>query len=395
MKELNLTRGKPAPEQLDLSNKLIDILQNNEYQTTDGFDCRNYGLPYGIEELRLLFGEMLGVDPQCVLVPAPASLELMYDTVLFALQRELPGGKEPWCRTTQRKWLCPIPGYDRHFAITENLGFELIPITMDDEGPVIGDIQDALDQYGTEIKGMWTVPVYSNPTGITYSEQRLHDLFSLNWPADFRMLCDMAYIEHHLGSERHTVPNLLQLAAQLDKPNLCILYASMSKITYPGSSAAAIASSPANIAWYQQHLKYRQIGTDKMTQLRHHKLFPNLQSLREHMARQADILRPKFNAVSEVFEERLSGIDNVSWTSPAGGYFIGLSLPEHTAKAVVDYCQTRGLSLTPAGSPFPYGINPQDNFLRIAPSFPPLEEVREAAQIVAEAVIKVIEKTNE
>ncbi len=386
MQELNLTRGKPSPEQLNLSSELISILEPDDFMTEAGFDCRNYGLPYGIPELRQLFSEILGVDAERVLVPAAASLELMYDTVLYALSQPFNSGDKPWISCEKRKWLCPIPGYDRHFAITENLGFEMIPINMDEEGPIIAEIERALAEYGSEIKGMWIVPVYSNPTGITYSAKRCRELLSLKYAQDFRILCDMAYVEHHLTDRRHSVPNLVELAAEVGNPDLCFLYASMSKITFPGGSTAAVASSAANIEWYQGHLKFRQISSDKLNQLRHMRFFPNVSALREHMQKQAAILNPKFLAVIRIFKEKLSSLDGVSWTEPEGGYFIGLTLPDNTAKAVVEYCKERGLALTPAGSPFPNGQNPRDNFLRIAPSFPPLSEVEQAAHLVAEAV---------
>ncbi len=384
--KLDITRGKPSPKQLDLSRELLTILSEDEYRDEQGFDCRNYGKNAGLDEVRRLYSNILDLPIEQVLVPAPASLELMYDTVLYAMVEPVITGGTPWLKQAEKPvWLCPVPGYDRHFSITESLGIEMVPITMTKDGPCLHEIEEALVKYGERIKGMWNVPVYSNPTGYTYSEQVLRKLLSLPFASDCRLLFDLAYIEHHLYPhiQKETIPNIVNLAKEIGKPDIAIVFASMSKITFPGSSTACIASSPANIKWYKKHLAARQIGTNKICQLRHSKLFPTLEGLREHMCRQADILRPKFEIVQEIFSQELADLPNVSWTTPKGGYFIGLSLPNNTANRVVELAAEVGVKITPAGSPYPYGKNPADNFLRIAPSFPPEDELKQAADAIA------------
>lgn len=385
---LNMTRGKPSVEQLNLSNPMLHILDDENVWTEDGIDCRNYGQPEGIVEARQLFADMLKVPLENVIVPTTSSLEIMYDILIYAIVLSLPGAPEAWAYRPKRKILCPSPGYDRHFALSETMGFESILIDMTPEGPDMKQVREAIDKYGCDVKAMWCVPIYSNPLGYTYSEAVCRELAEIEACPEFRLILDMAYCEHHLYGldQAESIPNMLDLCAEAGHPDRPLMVASMSKITFPGGGMGCLAASTDNLKWFYKLLSKRQIGADKLNQLRHVRYLKDLDGLREHMRQMADIIRPKFEVIIDTFRDRLAGIEDVRWTEPKGGYFIGLYVPNGLASRIVELAAEAGVKLTPAGNPFPYKKDPNDNFLRIAPSFPPLREVKKAAAAIATCI---------
>lgn len=372
---LDITRGKPAPEQLDLSADLLTNVTGDDFTSPSGIDTRNYGGLDGLKELREIFGELYKVPTEQILAQGSSSLTLEYMTLDFAKRYGTPAGA-PW---TNAKILCPVPGYDRHFQLAEALGYELITIRTDDEGPVMDDVRRYVAD--PDVRAMWLVPMYSNPTGTSISEARARELAEINAAADdFTLLWDNAYGLHHLSDDNQApMVDILSLCAEAGHPDRPWIYASTSKMTFAGAGVAFFASSPAVIEWYRAHMGAAMIGPDKINQLRHLRFFRDADGVREHMRRHAEIIRPKFEAVLTALENGLTS-DIASWTQPNGGYFITLRVPNGTASKVVKYAAEAGVALTPAGSTHPHGLDPNDAYIRIAPSMPSLEDVAAAAE---------------
>lgn len=394
---LDMSRGKPAPEQLDLSQALIDTAHEVGYRARDGFDCRNYGLSAGLPEARELGAQLLGVPAAQVIAAGNSSLELMHDALAFALLHGVPTGEDdgksaPWRAQGEIAFLCPAPGYDRHFAICEALGVRMIAVPMRDDGPDM-DAVEALVRDDASIKGIWCVPLYSNPTGAVYSDEVVRRLASMPAAApDFRLFWDDAYRFHHLGEQRLATLDIADACAAAGHADRVLMFASLSKVTLAGGALAWFAASPRNVAWWQRHTAVRSIGPDKLNQLRQVRFVRDRATLDALMERHRALLKPKFDAVDEVFRARLAGVPEVRWNVPQGGYFISLYAPPGCARRTVELAAHAGLVLTPAGAAFPYGVDPEDSHLRIAPSFPALAEVRLAAEGIALALLRAIEE---
>ncbi|HUA56866.1 MAG TPA: aminotransferase class I/II-fold pyridoxal phosphate-dependent enzyme [Candidatus Sulfotelmatobacter sp.] len=388
----DLTRGKPSQEQLDLSNALLELPGWGNHRAADGADCRNYfGDPAGLPEARALFAPMLGVPPAQLLVGDNSSLALMHDAIVFALLHGVPtaanpGGDRPW-RAEPIAFLCPAPGYDRHFAICEGLGIRMIPVALTGAGPDM-DAVERLVAADPSIKAIWCVPQYSNPTGETYADETVERLAAMpTAAADFRVLWDNAYAVHHLTETRHKVANLLDVCGRHDAPERALMFASTSKITFAGAGLSLLAASPANLAWFTRHLARRTIGPDKLNQLRHVRLLQDHAGIEALMERHRRLLAPKFRAVDETFARLLGDAGVARWTKPAGGYFVSLDVATGSAKRVVALAAEAGIAVVPAGRTFPYGEDPGDANIRLAPSFPPVGEVARAAEGIALAVL--------
>jgi DNA-binding transcriptional MocR family regulator len=377
--KLDMSRGKPAPEQLDLSNALAEALPT--YKAADGTDARNYGGTIGLPEARALFAELLDVPAAQVVVDSSASLSLMHDVIVYSLLNGVPG-HAPWVQNPVT-FLCPVPGYDRHFAICEARGIKMINVPMTADGPDM-DLVEKLVAEDASIKGMWIVPKYSNPGGVVYSDQVVQRLAAMKTAApDFRLLWDDAYRFHHLGEKNVAVANILAACETAGNPDRAIVFASSSKISWAGSGVAALAASPANIAWWTKLSGIRSIGPDKINQLRHVRFLKDLPTVEALMEQHRQLLKPKFDAVLAQFQALLGDVPGVSWTHPDGGYFIDLITPDGAAKRTVALAKEGGIVLTPAGAAFPYGLDPLDRHIRIAPSFPSLAEINQAAQGIA------------
>ncbi|MGW4353146.1 aminotransferase class I/II-fold pyridoxal phosphate-dependent enzyme [Nocardia sp. NPDC004582] len=384
---LDITRGKPSPEQLDLSQGLLELPGAADYRDANGTDVRNYGGLHGLPELRAIFGELLGIPVSNLLAGNNASLEMMHDLLVFAMLYGTADSERRWADEPVLKFLCPVPGYDRHFAITESLGFEMIPIPMKNDGPDTHLIAE-LVAADPAIKGLWAVPNYSNPTGVTFSEAVTRELVSMPTAApDFRLFWDNAYAVHPLTDTAEPVLDVLGLAAAAGHPNRPFVLASTSKITFAGSGVSFFGSSTANVEWYLEHLGKKTIGPDKVNQLRHLRFFQDADGVREHMQKHRAILEPKFKLVLRILEDRLGASKVASWTEPKGGYFISLDVLEGTASKVVALAKDAGIALTPAGSSYPYGKDPEDKNIRIAPSFPSLGELEKAMDGLATCVL--------
>lgn len=380
--KLDMSRGKPAPEQLDLSNALLDALP--DYRAADGTDARNYGGTLGLPEARALFGSLLDVPAAQVVVDGSASLALMHDVIAYSLLCGVPG-HAPW-HGTPVTFLCPVPGYDRHFAICESLGIRMVNVPLTESGPDM-DLVERLVAGDASIKGIWCVPKYSNPSGAVYDAGVLQRLAAMSAAApDFRIMWDDAYRFHHLGDDKITLPNLLDACAAAGHPERAFVFASTSKITHAGSGLAALAASPANIAWWQSHASIRSIGPDKINQLRHVRFLKDRATVEALMERHRQLLKPKFDAVLAQFDALLGDVPGVHWTRPQGGYFIDLVTPPGNAKRTIALAKEAGVVLTPAGAAYPYGKDPDDSHIRIAPSFPSLDEITQAARGIALAL---------
>lgn len=381
---LDMSRGKPGFDNMDLSGEMFDLVGNDTgFKNISGIDCRNYGGLDGLEELKNLFGEILGISPEQIIVGGNSSLNMMFDTIAQAMTHGMGG--EPWMKQGEIKFLCPVPGYDRHFAITEYFGFKLIPVAMTDEGPDMDAVESLVKDPA--VKGIWCVPKYSNPEGITYSDTVVRRMAALKPAAgDFRIFWDNAYAVHDLYYSGDSLLNLYDECVRLGNPDLPIIFTSTSKITFPGAGVAAEAASPNNVAMLKGRMKYQTIGPDKLNQLRHARMFKTVDDVRRHMKRHADILRPKFECVLSELQNELSGTGIARWTKPNGGYFISLWVMSGCAKRVVQLCANAGMILTPAGAPFPYGIDPDDSNIRIAPSYPSVEEIKKASSVLCCAV---------
>lgn len=381
--ELNLTRGKPSDAQIDLCNELLALPGAGDYRSADGTDCRNYyGSPIGLLECRRIFGPMLGVPPDQLAIDGVSSLALMHDALVFALLAGVPDGRGPWSAEAPIRFLCPSPGYDRHFALCEGYGIELIPVALTGRGPDVDEVERlAADR---SVKGMWCVPRYSNPTGEVYSAETVERLASMPTGApDFRLFWDDAYAVHHLTGARAELASVLDACARHGQPNRAFVFGSTSKITFGGGGLGMFASSPDNVAWWVDRKSRATIGPDKLNQLRHVRLLGSYDRLLELMDRHRLILAPKFAAVQRVFGELLGGTGIATWTDPQGGYFVSLDVMDGTAKRTVELAKQAGIAVTPAGRTFPYGRDPRDSNIRIAPSYPELEEVALAAEGVA------------
>lgn len=383
--KLDLTRGKPAPEQLDLSLDLL-TLPAGEYRDSAGTDCRNYGGLDGLPELRAIFGELLGIPVPNLLAGNNSSLEVMHDTVVYQLLRGNPDSLRPWSTEPVVKFLCPSPGYDRHYAICEHYGIEMVPVPVLPDGPDLKAVADLVKD--PLVKGMWNVPNYSNPTGSVYSEDVVRALVSMSAGApDFRLYWDNAYAVHPLTEQAAPVVDVLGLAAEAGNPNRPLVFASTSKITFAGAGVSFFGASSANISWFKNNQGKKSIGPDKINQLRHIKFFKDAAGVRAHMAKHRDILAPKFALVLKILEDRLAASKVATWTEPKGGYFVSLDVVDGTAKRVVGLAKDAGIALTAAGSAFPYGRDPHDRNIRLAPSFPTLDELGAAMDGVATCVL--------
>ena len=382
--QLDMSRGKPGISQLNLSLPLLDVLTSEDDMiSSDGMDIRNYGVLDGIPEAKQLMAEMMDTTPEHVVVFGNASLTIMYDTVSRAMLKGLLG-ETPWCKLDKVKFLCPVPGYDRHFAITEHLGIEMVNIPLLSDGPDM----DMVEKYVMEdsaVKGIWCVPKYSNPTGISYSDEVVKRMANLKPAAkDFRIFWDNAYCIHHLYEGHQDV--ILDIISECEKagnPDMVFEFASTSKVSFSGAGVAAIGTSKANIEDLKKTMTVQTIGYDKINQLRHVKFFKNKEGLDTHMMKLAALMRPKFEAVLEVLEDELGGLEIGNWTKPRGGYFISFHALEGCAKDIVEKCKEAGVIMTGAGATYPYGRDPLDSNIRIAPSFPTPEEMREAAELFA------------
>jgi DNA-binding transcriptional MocR family regulator len=383
----DLTRGKPAPEQLDLSNGLLALPGEGNFKDGSGTDVRNYGGLTGLPELRAIFAELLNTDVANLIASGNSSLEIMHDLIAYSLLYGTNDSERPWSKEEQISFLAPVPGYDRHFAICEAFGINMIPVPLGQDGPDMARVKE-LVASDASIKGIWCVPTYSNPTGATYSEEITRELVSMSTAAaDFRIIWDNAYAVHTLVDEAPKALDIIAFAAEAGNPNRPFVVASTSKITFAGSGVAAFASSAANQSWYQSHASKRSIGPDKVNQLRHVLFFGDAQGVIDHMAKHRDILRPKFDALLQILDDRLGSAGVATWTRPEGGYFVSLDVIPGTAKRVVQLAKEAGISLTGAGSAFPYGEDPQNTNIRLAPSFPSLDEVKDAMDGVATCVL--------
>ncbi len=382
---LDLTRGKPSTEQLDLSDGLLDLPLG--HADASGADVRNYGSLQGIAELRAMFAELLWVEPEQVVAGGNSSLTMMHDVVVDLLLHGATDSPRPWSQEEKVTFICPVPGYDRHFAMLASHGIDMVTVPMNQDGP---DAEAAARIAATDpsVKGMWVVPTYANPTGSVCSQEVAAALASMQTAApDFRIFWDNAYAFHHLTEEEAKSADVLSLAAASGHPDRPIMFASTSKITYAGAGVAFLAASVDNVAWYLRHLAMASIGPDKVNQLRHAQFFGSAEGVREHMLRHRAIIAPKFAAVEEALTSALGGRGVASWTHPAGGYFVSLDVLDGTASRVVELAKAAGIALTPAGASFPRGRDPRDGNIRLAPTYPELDEVRTAMAGVATCVL--------
>ncbi|MGP3958730.1 aminotransferase class I/II-fold pyridoxal phosphate-dependent enzyme [Nonomuraea sp. 3N208] len=383
---LDLTRGKPSPRQLDLSNDMLKL--PSSYKAADGTDGRNYGNLQGLAELRALFAPVIQVPAERLVVGGNASLALMHDTVVHALLSKVPGAERRWIEEPEITFLCPVPGYDRHFTICERFGIKMVPVPMNADGPDM-DVVERLVATDASVKGMWCVPKYSNPSGIVYSDETVRRLAAMPAAApDFRIFWDNAYAVHHLTDTPAELADLLALAAAHGNADRVFVYASTSKVTLAGAGVSFFGSSPANAEWFLHNTAKQSIGPDKINQLRHVEFLRDGAGLAAHMRRHADLIGPKFELVDKVLTEQLGGL--ATWTSPKGGYFISLEVP-HAAE-VVARAKAAGIALTPAGATHPYGKDPDDRTIRIAPTYPELDELEQAINGLAVCVRLVAEE---
>lgn len=380
--KLDMSRGKPATAQLDLAMGMMDVLNSDsDLKCKEGVDCRNYGVLDGIKEAKQLLADMMEVPKDNIVIFGNSSLNIMYDTISRSMTHGVMGST-PWCKLDKVKFLCPVPGYDRHFAITEHFGIEMINVPMTLDGPDM-DMVEKLVSQDEEIKGIWCVPKYSNPQGITYSDETVQRFARLKPAAkDFRIYWDNAYSIHHLYDDKqdHLIEILMECKKE-GNPDIVYKFCSTSKVSFPGSGVAAIAASTDNLAGIRKQMKIQTIGHDKLNQLRHARYYKTIHGMVEHMRKHADIMRPKFETILEVLERELGGLEIGSWISPRGGYFISFDSLEGCAKAIVEKAKEAGLIMTEAGATFPYGKDPKDSNIRIAPSYPTPEELAVAAEI--------------
>lgn len=380
--QLNMARGKPCAKQLDLALGVLEALHaRSEFANSNGDDCRNYGVWNGLPEMRAIFSDMLGVPADQIVLGNNSSLQMMFDCISQGYTHGF-GGCEPWCKQKKVKFLCPVPGYDRHFAVTEYFGIEMIPVPMLKTGPDM-DIIEELVNKDEAVKGCWCVPKYSNPTGVTYSDETVRRFAALRPAAkDFRIIWDNAYCVHDLTDTPDILLNLYEECVRQGTEDIVFFFASTSKISFPGAGVSALAGSPANIADIKKRISAQTIGPDKLNQLRHILFLHDISGVRELMQGHREILEPKFHLVEAALEEQLGDLGIAKWSKPNGGYFVNLDVMNGCAKRVVSLCKEAGVILTDAGSTFPYGADPNDSNIRIAPTFPPEEELSQAMELL-------------
>ncbi len=379
--KLDMSRGKPAPEQLDLSIDMLLHCLDGDYKASNGIDCRNYGILDGIPEAKKLFEEMLNINDDEIIVGGNSSLQLMYDTIIRALHFGVYGGDKPWGKCDKVKFLCPVPGYDRHFAICESLGIEMIPVDYKEDGPDM-DVVEKLVAEDEEIKGIWCVPMYSNPTGITYSDEVVRRFAALKPAAkDFRIFWDNAYCVHHLAEDHDSLLNIIEECKKAGNPDMVFQFTSTSKISFPGGGLAVIVASKNNIDFIKNQMTVQTIGFDKLNQLRHCKFFKNYDGIKAHMKKHAAIIQPKFSVVLYMLNKEIAPLGIGKWVSPKGGYFVSFDAMNGCAKRIVSLAKEAGVVMTGAGATYPYGNDPKDSNIRIAPTFPSVDELRQAMEI--------------
>jgi DNA-binding transcriptional MocR family regulator len=392
--KLDLTRGKPSAEQLDFSDELLALPGLGDFSAADGTDCRNYGGLLGLTELRELFAPLLQVPVGQLLAGDNSSLSLMHDTVMHAMLFPLPGGEQRWVDVERPAFLCPVPGYDRHFSICQKFGIEMIPVEPTADGTLDIDEIERLAAADPRIKGMWFVPKYSNPTGVTVTDRQAERLAAMpTAAADFRIFWDDAYSVHHLTEDRLVVAPIVQLCEQAGNADRVFVFGSTSKVTFAGAGVSFLGTSPANLAWYQGHIAKRTIGPDKVNHLRHVRFLKDAEGVRKLMERHRDSLAPKFAKVRQILTEELGGTGIASWTEAYGGYFISLDVLDGTAAETIRLAKEAGIALTPAGSAYPYGKDPRDRNIRLAPSFPPVTDLETAMRgVVICAKLAAVDK---
>ncbi|MBQ7991298.1 MAG: aminotransferase class I/II-fold pyridoxal phosphate-dependent enzyme [Oscillospiraceae bacterium] len=380
--KLDMSRGKPCKAQLDMSMPILDVFDSSSDLTDrDGVDVRNYGFLTGITEAKELFADILGIKPSMVIVGGNSSLNLMYDAVARAYTFGVYGGSKPWCQNEKVKFLCPVPGYDRHFGVTQTFGIEMINVPMGPEGPDM-DMVEKLVQSDPLIKGIWCVPMYSNPDGYTYSDETVRRFAALKPAADdFRIFWDNAYCIHHLKKDHDSLLNIFDEAAKYGNEDMIYEFASTSKITFPGAGVAVICASENNIKFTEKLLAMQNISYDKVNQLRHVRYFGNADGLRKYMDKHMAILAPKFDLVVDTLARELGDLGILTWNVPKGGYFVSVYTPEGCAKEVVRLCKEAGVVLTGAGATYPYGNDPTDSNIRLSPSFPTLDDLAKALEL--------------
>lgn len=385
---LNMARGKPSPEQLDLGTDILtSVTSSSDCMSEEGIDCRNYGEFYGIKELRQLFSQIINVPAENIFVGGSSSLTLMYDTITRALLAGLANSPRPWCREEKIKMICPVPGYDRHYTICERLGIEMIPVPLTGSGPDM-DLVESIARSDQLVKGIWIIPVYSNPTGDIYSSEVMHRLANMDAKAkDFTIICDDAYPFHTLNGNFVEPIDLFTLCSEAGQPDRPIIFSSTSKISFAGGGVSCIAMSDANMQTALPYLQAQYICTDKINQLRHSKVFTDIDTVKQRMLQHCELLRPKFQLVDDILSEKLSSLDIASWNHPVGGYFISLKVMDHTARRVIELCKNAGLVLTSAGAGFPNSVDPDDAYIRLAPSYPSLDDLSIASELLSVCVI--------
>jgi DNA-binding transcriptional MocR family regulator len=380
--KLDMTRGKPSPEQLDLAEGMLALPGNRDHFSEAKEDARNYGGLQGLAEVRQLFSGPLGAPPERVVVGGNASLAMMHDVIVWALLKGVPGSTRPWAKEDEIAFLCPAPGYDRHFAICEEYGIRMIPVALTGHGPDMAQVEELVRDPA--VKGMWCVPKYSNPSAESYSDETVRRLAAMQTGApDFRLFWDNAYVLHHLTDNRHEVLNVLEECAAAGNPDRAFVFASTSKMTLAGAGLAFFAASEANVKWQQARAFKQTIGPDKLNQLRHVRFLRDEAGLVAHMEKHRALLAPKFKAVTDALEARLSDTEAARWITPEGGYFVSVDLAPGAASRTVALAKEMGLALTPAGATWPYGKDPLDSNLRLAPSFPSLADVKAASEGIA------------
>ena len=379
--KLDMSRGKPGAEQLDLVIGLQTVIQTNEECFDGDLDCRNYGNLMGIPSCRKLWADILGVKVEQVMAAGNASLNLMYDTISKAYTHGLLHSDKPWCKLEKVKWLCPAPGYDRHFFVSETFGMELIPVPMDENGPDMDMVETLIQD--SQVKGMWCVPKYSNPTGCIYSDEVVNRIASMKPAAkDFLLMWDNAYCIHEFDGDFVPFPDIIGLCEKYGNPDMVVEFASTSKVTLPGAGVACMATSEANMKYFMKLMGFQTIGYDKMNQLRHVRFLKDKENTLALMKKHAAVLKPKFDAVVNGLERELGPLEIAKWSHPKGGYFVSLDVLGGTAKRTVALCKEAGVVMTPAGNPFPYGKDPADSNIRIAPSLPPKAELEAAVEVL-------------